>query len=91
MDIKQINTAIMFGSLTNTELNSIIDAVKFARAGLLKQNRRALRIGSTVTWNSTTSGVQCRGTVEKIATKYATVRDPLRGLWRIPMNMLETA
>ncbi len=39
--IQQINSAIMFGNLSNVELNSIVDAVKFARTQLTKQNRRA--------------------------------------------------
>lgn len=45
MDIKQINSAIMFGQWTDTELGSIIDAVKFARSGLQKQNIRSLSLG----------------------------------------------
>ena len=32
MNIKQINTAIMQGDFTNEELNSIGDAMRFARA-----------------------------------------------------------
>lgn len=91
MDIKQINSAIMFGTFTNTELDSIIDAVKFRRASMQRQARNTLRVGSTVYWNSTKMGSRVQGTVEKIATKYATVRDPLRGLWKVPMNMLEAA
>jgi len=30
MNIKEVNSAIMFGNLTNDELSSVIDAVKFA-------------------------------------------------------------
>ena len=32
--IQEINQAIMFGEFTNTELEGMIDAIKFARAGL---------------------------------------------------------
>jgi hypothetical protein len=39
--IQQINSAIMFGNLSNVELESVISAVKFARASLAKQNKRA--------------------------------------------------
>lgn len=88
MDIKQINSAIMFGQWTDTELSSIIDAVKFARAGLQKQNIRQLSLGSTVKFTSTKRGLTVQGTVEKIALKYVTVRDPVRGLWKVPANML---
>lgn len=88
MDIKQINSAIMFGTWTNIELNSMLDAIKFARAGLQKQNIRSLRLGSTVKFTSTKRGFDVQGTVEKIALKYVTVRDPVRGLWKVPANML---
>ncbi len=29
MNVKEINSAIMFGNLTNDELSTVIDAVKF--------------------------------------------------------------
>ena len=48
MDVKQINSAIMFNTWTDTELSSMIDAVKFARANLQKQVKRSLTVGSTV-------------------------------------------
>ena len=90
MDIKQINSAIMFGSWTNTELSSIIDAVKFARSGLQKQNIRSLSLGSRVRWHSEKRGQTSTGEVEKIALKYVTVRDLATNLrWKVPANMLE--
>ena len=90
MNIKEINTAIMFGNLTNTELSSVIDAVKFARTQLTQQNKRSLRVGSNVKFVSTKTGMALQGTVDKIAIKYITVRTP-QGLWRVPANMLEAA
>lgn len=89
MDIKQVNSAIMFGNLTNAELNSVIDAVKFARANLTNQAKRSFRVGSQAKFFSTRLGTTVQGTVEKVAIKYITVRDPLRGLWKVPANMLE--
>ncbi len=88
MDIKQINSHIMFGDFSNDELNSIIDAVKFRRTSMQKQNIRQLSLGSTVKFTSTKRGFDVQGTVEKIALKYVTVRDPVRGLWKVPANML---
>lgn len=88
MDIKQINSHIMFGDFSNDELNSVIDAVKFRRASMQKQNIRQLSLGSTVKFTSTKRGFDVQGTVEKIALKYVTVRDPVRGLWKVPANML---
>lgn len=90
MNIKEINSAIMFGTWSNTELNSMIDAVKFARASLAQQAKRALRLGSTVKFTSTKTGQTLEGTVDKIAIKYVTVRTA-QGLWRVPANMLSLA
>ena len=87
MDIKQINSAIMFGNLTNTELSSVIEAVKFARAGLQKQIKRSLMLGDTVQFTSNKTGRTMQGTVQKIAIKYITVRTT-DGLWKVPANML---
>jgi hypothetical protein len=90
MDIKQINSAIMFGTLTNTELNSIIDAVKFRRASMQKVARYTLQVGTPVSFVSTKTGQRVQGSIQKIAHKYATVSTN-QGLWKVPMNMLETA
>lgn len=90
MDIKQINSAIMFGTWTDTELSSMIDAIKFARASLIQQNKRALRLGSNVRFTSNKTGVTYTGTVEKIAQKFITVNTG-QGRWKVPANMLEAA
>lgn len=90
MDIKQINSAIMFGNFTNMELNAVIDAVKFRRASMQRQARYSLKIGSNVIFTSSKTGQRVQGTVSKIAQKYATVSTD-RGLWKVPMNMLEAA
>lgn len=89
MDIKQINSAIMFGTWTDTELSSMIDAIKFARAGLQKQNIRAMRLGSTVRWTSPKNPRGEQGTVEKIALKFVTVKTATGMRWKVPANMLE--
>lgn len=88
MDIHQINSAIMFGDLTDIELNSIIDAVKFRRKCLVEQSKRQLTIGSEVTWPSTKRNITFTGTVIKIAQKYVTVKSPAVGTWKVPANMI---
>lgn len=88
MDIKQINSAIMFNTWTDTELTSMIDAIKFARASLQKQVKRGLTIGTEVKFHSTKRGITMHGRVEKIAQKYVTV-NTMSGLWKVPANMLE--
>lgn len=87
MDIKQINSAIMFGTWSNEELNSIVDAVKFARSCLSKTVKYTIRTGSQVKFTSSKTGRTMSGTVEKVAIKFATVATP-QGRWKVPMNML---
>lgn len=87
MDIKQVNSAIMFGTWTDTELSSMIDAIKFARASLQKQVKRSITVGSNVNFTSNKTGVNYTGVVTKIAQKYITVKT-VGGLWRVPANML---
>ena len=90
MDIKQINAAIISGIYTNDDLNSIVDALKYARAQLSKQNRRALMPGDTVKFTSSKHGCQVTGVVEKVAIKFVTVRatSGISGMWKVPANML---
>ena len=94
LTIKEINQAIMYGSFTSEELNSIGEALKFNRAQLVRQVKRSVTIGSTVKFTSNRDGTTYVGTVEKIAIKYVTVRETnpksfARGLWRVPASMLE--
>ena len=74
MNIKEINTAIMHGNFTNEELNSINDAIRFARAQLIARNKMVLSIGSIVKFKSSTRGV-ISGTVKKINRKYVLVNE----------------
>jgi hypothetical protein len=90
MSIQTVNAEILAGQFTNEQLSSIIDAVKFARARLTEQTKRSLKLGGTVQFNSNKTGLTLRGTVDKIAIKFVTVRTP-QGLWRVPANMLEAA
>lgn len=87
MDIKQINSAIMFGTWTNTELASMIDAVKWARTNLSKTVKQSLKVGDNVNFTSNKTGRNYTGVITKIAIKYVTVRTT-EGLWKVPANML---
>ena len=93
MDVKEINSAIMFGKLTNDELSTVIDAVKFARAQLTQQKKRELAPGSAVKFYSTKKGKTITGTVIKVAIKYVTVSEhgTTFAQWKVPANMLEVA
>jgi hypothetical protein len=88
VNVQEINRAIVSGQLSNADLNSVIDAVKFARARLTRQNKASLMLGDTVQFTSTRTGRAMRGFVKKIAIKYVTVDTGL-GTWRVPASMLE--
>jgi hypothetical protein len=88
--IQQINSAIMFGNLSNVELESVISAVKFARASLAKQNKRAFQLGDSVKFTSNRTGLTYIGTVRKVKIKYILVNTP-GGTFNVPANMLEAA
>jgi hypothetical protein len=87
LSIKEVNSAIMLQSWTNTELNSMIDAVKWNRTNLAKQIKRTIGRGDNVEFTSSKTGRLTRGFVTKVAIKYVTV-DTGMGLWRVPANML---
>lgn len=87
MNVDRINSAIIQGNLTNDELVTVIEAVKFARARLTEQTKRSLRIGDNVNFNSVKQGRNVTGVVMKIAIKFVTVKT-VTGLWRVPANML---
>lgn len=88
MNVQEINRAIISGQLTNADLNSVIDAVKFARAQITRQTKASLMLGDAVQFTSTRTGQTMQGTVQKIAIKFVTVKTPGQGLWKVPASML---
>lgn len=89
-EIQQINSGIMFGSFTNEELDSIISAVKFARAQLAKQAKNSFIRGSKVKFTSSRTGQVISGEVTDVKRKFIHVRTT-QGNWRVPANMLSAA
>jgi hypothetical protein len=89
VNIKEINTAIISGQFTNDDLNSIVEALRYARAQLIKQNRRGLMVGDTVKFTSSRNGITYTGTVNKIKIKNVLVRTNAGALFNVPANMLE--
>jgi len=87
LSIQEVNRAIMLQTWTNTELSSMIDAVKWNRDQLAKQIKRSIGRGDNVEFTSSKSGRLMRGFVTKVAIKYVTV-DTGMGQWRVPANML---
>ena len=88
MNVKEINSAIMFGNLTNDELSTVIDAVKFARAQLTQQKNRSFSIGDKVKFTSNRNGLTYVGNVRKVKIKFVLVSTP-GGVFNVPANMLE--
>ena len=88
LTIQEVNKAIMLQTWTNTELSSMIDAVKWNREQLARQIKRSIRVGDNVEFTSSKTGRLTRGFVTKVAIKYVTVNTGM-GLWRVPANMLK--
>ena len=87
LTIQEVNSAIMLQTWTNTELSSMIDAVKWNREHLARQIKRSISIGDNVEFTSSKTGRLTRGFVKKVAIKYVTVDTGL-GMWKVPANML---
>ena len=73
LSIQEVNRAIMLQEWTNTELSSMIDAVKWNREQLAKRVKYSIRIGDNVEFTSSKTGRLTRGFVTKVAIKYVTV------------------
>jgi hypothetical protein len=78
---------VVAGEFSNTELNKLSEALKFARSKLVNEVKCGLTIGDNVNFTSSRTGKNITGVVEKIAVKYVTVRT-IEGGWKVPANML---
>jgi ribosomal protein L35AE/L33A len=90
MSVKQINSLIYASTLSNDDLNEIIEAIKYKRSQMSRLAKASMFVGDTVSFTSSKTGRTMVGTVKKIAIKYVTV-DTGAGLWRVPANMLKVA
>lgn len=90
LTIADVNTAIIAGNFTNDQLNSIGDAIKFARAQIANQNKFTLVKGTQVKFTNSRSGQTVTGSVEKVNRKFIIVKSGLTN-WRVPANMLSAA
>jgi UTP-glucose-1-phosphate uridylyltransferase len=94
LTIAEVNTAIITGNFTNEQLNSIGDAIKFARAQIATKNKFTLVKGTNVKFTNSRSGQTVIGTVEKVNRKFIIVQEKGKafgGSWRVPANMLSAA
>jgi hypothetical protein len=90
MDINSINGAIMRGGYSNDDLNSIMDAVKYARSKLGRAKLRSFGVGDSVKFTSNKNGRVYQGVVEGVKIKNVIVNTSM-GRFRVPANMLESA
>lgn len=90
MTLSDITSAIINGNLTNDQLNTVADSIRFARAQLVKQTKRSISVGSSVKFFNSRDGIEVLGTVSKINTKYVIVKSGSTN-WRVPANMLSAA
>jgi ribosomal protein L35AE/L33A len=90
LSIQDVNSAIMFGSFTNEQLESIAAAVKYRRAQVAKENKRSIVLGDVVKFVNPRSGRTHQGNVIKINIKNVTVREGFT-TWNVPASMLSVA
>lgn len=74
MSIQTVNAEILAGNFTNEQLNSVIDAVKFARSRIGQKNAFTLRAGAKVTATHDQLGGTVTGVVIKVKQKKALVK-----------------
>ena len=91
MNVKDINTAIVTGSFTNADLDSIQDAIKFAKSRIASQLSVTLGKGSKVTLSHVKLGGRVTGTVLKVKIKKADVQLDTGMIYTVPLSMLSAA
>ena len=87
---EELARTIINTPFSNENLNQLSEAIKFSRAQLGKQTRRALTLGTTVQFHNAKTGKTLQGSVGKIAIKFITVNCGIGGSWRVPASMLTT-
>ena len=90
LSIQDVNSAIMFGSFTNEQLESIAAAVKYRRSQISRKNKRAIMMGDIVKFVNPRSGRTHQGNVVKINIKNVKVREGFT-TWNVPASMLSVA
>ena len=87
LTIQQVNEAIMFGNFSNDQLSSIAEAVKYRRAQIVKDTKRALVKGDVVKFTHPKTGRVHQGAVVKIAIKNIKVKEGFT-TWNVPASMI---
>lgn len=90
LTIKEVNSAIMYQNWTNDQLNSMAQAVKYARELLAKKTVWSLTLGAEVKFTNNRTGRVHVGKVTKINRKRVIVREGMTN-WTVPAAMLSAA
>ena len=90
MNVNDIVSALMSGTLNNEEIEQIAQALKYARSQVGNQIKRQLRPGVSVKFYHPKQNFYVMGTVNRIKQKYVLVDTP-QGRYNVPANLLETA
>ena len=88
MNIQAINTAIVTSAFTAMELDSITDAIKFARSRVTSKLSASLRAGAKVQMTHAKLGGTVQGTVLKVKIKKADVKLDTGMTYTVPLSML---
>jgi uncharacterized protein YkvS len=84
----EIVSTIIQSKFTNDELNTIIEAVKFARSRIAQQNTFSIRVGAKVQFKSSKTGLMIEGVVEKVNPKTIIVRTAPFEKWKVSASLL---
>ena len=89
--MKTINTAIISANFTNAELDSIQDAIRYAKSRIASQLSVTLGKGTKVTLSHAKLGGRVQGTVLKVKIKKADVKLDSGMIYTVPLAMLTVA
>lgn len=87
LTIDQVTQAIMHGSFTNDELNSVSRAITYRRAEIGRAVKRTIRVGDTVEFFHPKKGITLRGPVTALKIKNVVVSTQ-SGNYRVPASLL---
>ena len=90
LTIQQVNEAIMFGNFSNDQLNGIAMSVKYRRAQIVKETKRALAPGDVVQFTHPKTGRVHQGSVIKINIKKIKIKEGFT-TWNVPASMISIA
>ena len=87
--IDTVTQTIMYGNFSNEDLEAVSQAIRYRRAQLGREVKRAMAPGVAVKFYHPRQGRDITGTVNRIKQKYILV-DTAQGRYNVPANLLET-